>query len=258
MFPHKLFASRNVFAPFSLLMLHTREAVGKKILLPSQGATCPRSSAGATFMSTRALPRRSLPSRGTLPPRPSMTMSGPSIKCSSASLPEKVHMAMAPYICRLNCTPMDTPVKSTKGLARVNLAEMTSLRATRGSQGPSRVMRALHTGHSSGLLERSQSVTHDMMQSWCASSVQGHGFTQDEGGSLASSSVRQIKQRRGASIARGAVMASVASGGIVGREEPCRCDCDWASLGFMGFQTGRLRWVAVRARIGRLDHGKGN
>lgn len=37
------------------------------------------------------------------------------------------------------------------------------------------------------------------MQSWWASRVQGHGLTHEDGGSEGSSSVRQMKHRRGSS-----------------------------------------------------------
>lgn len=150
---------------------------------------------------------------------PSIIISGPMTKRIMASLPEKLHSAMAPYICMLNWAPMDRAVKSMRGLVLVKRLLMRSDRLTTGSQGPSISMADLQTGHLSGRLERSQSVTHDSMQSWCASSVQGHGSTQLPGASEGSSSVRQMKQRRGASGARGAVMASMAAGGRVGLDD---------------------------------------
>ena len=87
-----------------------------------------------------------------------------------------------------------------------------------GSQGPSILMADLQTGQTRGFWERSQSVTQESMQSWWASRVQGHGSTQEDGGSEGSSSVRHMKQRRGASGARGAAIAWSASGAIEGGE----------------------------------------
>lgn len=145
---------------------HTNEAVGRKILLPNHGVNCPRSKAGPTFMRISALPSLSLAILMILEFWPPTFSSGPNMNCTNDSRPAKAHMAQAPYICRLNWTPMVTDVNSMNGLARVNLDETTSVRATRGSQGPSRRICDLHTGHCSGLLERSQSVTHESMQSW--------------------------------------------------------------------------------------------
>jgi ribosomal protein L4 len=85
-----------------------------------------------------------------------------------------------------------------------------------GSHAPSSLISDLHTGHRSWRLERSQSVTHDCMQSWCASRVQGHGSTHEDGSSEGSWSVRQMKHRRGASGARAGCTGSAAGDVIVG------------------------------------------
>lgn len=186
-------------------------------MLLQLGNKCPTSSAGPTFISTRALAMRSLANARGAVRLPSIIISGPMTKRIMTSLPEKVHSASAPYICMLNWTPMDSAVKRTSGLVRVNRRATMSEKSTTGSQLPSISMADLQTGHFSGRLERSQSVTQLSMQSWCASRVQGHGSTQVPGGSEGSWSVRQMKQRRGASGARAAMaMASMAAWGRPG------------------------------------------
>lgn len=144
----------------------TNDADGRKILFPNQGASCPSSNTGATFIKIKAFPRRSLATRMILDVWPPTLTSGPSMKRTSVSRPANAHMAQAPYICMLNWTPIAAEVSSTNGLARVKRLATTSATATTGSHGPSMAMAALQTGHWSGLLDRSRSVTHDMMQSW--------------------------------------------------------------------------------------------
>lgn len=185
----------------------TMEADCIKYLLVRPGSSWLMSNVGATFIRISAFTMRSLANLSAPGDRPSMSISGPKAKRSRASLPANVHNAIAPYICRLNCTPTDTPVSRMNGLARVNLRCMTSCMWAMGSHGPSIWMSDLHTGHLRGLLDRSQSVTHESMQSWCASSVHGHGSTQEPGGSVGSSSVKQTKHRRGVSIESLAVSA---------------------------------------------------
>lgn len=165
------YCTHFVLVPFHLLSCriwarHTNDAEGKKTLLLQPGKMCATSRAGATFMRTKAFETLSRANvRGPVR-RPSIIISGPMTNRIIVSLPEKVHSAIAPYICMLNWMPIETAVNKRNGLARVKRLERASAMETTGSHRPSISIVDLHTGHLSGRLDRSQSVTHDSMQSW--------------------------------------------------------------------------------------------
>jgi hypothetical protein len=177
----------------------TRKLGGRIMLLIDRGNQCPMSRAGATQDKANALPALALAN-------PTEDASAgyrafPKANRTAAFLPANAYSERNPYECMHSCTPVKNPAPMITGLTRVNLPETASLRVTRGSQGPSSSTAYLHTGHWSGWPLRSRSVTQLWAQSWWAVKVQGQASTQESGGSEGSSSQRQMKHRRGASVA---------------------------------------------------------